>query len=144
MFGSVSTVNSTSTTLPRTWTTFPMAGIWFSVSFRRAALGVLHLVPLPSCARRATFCYASAFEGLRAAGDLEDLLRDRGLACLVHHQRQLVDELAGIVRGVRHRDQLRRELGSLRLEQRLEDRELHVFREQCGEHRGRIGLELKT
>src|SRR6266576_5396696 len=62
-----------------------------------------------------------AGEGVRAGDDLEDLLRDLGLAGAVQREREVVDQLTGVLRGVPHRGHLRGEERGRRLEQRAVD-----------------------
>src|SRR5579872_1103236 len=125
MAGSVSAVNSTSTTLPRIWTTLPTLAMF---------------VPTYSASFRSSMCGGA--ERFGAARDLQDLFGDGGLAGAVHHHGQLVDELTGVVRRVGHREQLRPEESGKRLLHRGENRELEVFREQRAQHAGRVRLEF--
>src|SRR5947209_1984530 len=108
MFGSVSALNSTSTTFPRTWTTFPVAAIMCSF------LGV---VCLKSCSG----------QGLGARDDLEKFLGDGFLTRVVHRDSQFVDQFARVFGGVVHRKQLRGVECGVGLEHRREDRELEIL-----------------
>src|SRR5579884_4433041 len=117
MFGSDSAGNSTSTTLPRTWTTFPVARV---VGVAVALMVFLRMVLTCEC--------------FGAADDLQDLLGDRGLSRFVHLDRVLIDQLLGVVGGVVHRDELRRVERGVRLEHRRVQRELEVLRQQAPEH----------
>src|SRR5919199_46075 len=63
-------------------------------------------------------------QGLCAGHDFHDLLRDLGLACAVHLEREVVDDLAGVLGGVAHGGHARAVLGRGRLEQRAVDRDL--------------------
>src|SRR5579864_7836013 len=86
MFGSVSALNSTSTTFPRTWTTFPVAAIMCSF---------LAVVCLKSCSG----------QRLGARDDLEEFLGDRFLTRVVHRDRKFVDQFARVFGSVVHREQ---------------------------------------
>src|SRR6202163_3488300 len=120
--------NSTSTTAPMTWLTWP------SLVFFASAFG--------ACLVFAIFSPLSARcpHGLGAANNLHELCRDAGLAHLVRVQRERVDQVAGGVGRVLHRDHLGRVLARLVLQHRLEDLRLHVTGQQSVEHRLRVGL----
>src|SRR5258706_15097694 len=76
----------------------------------------------------------------RASDDLGDLLRDPCLAVLVVHERELVDQGLGVVRGGLHRHHARALLGGHVLGDRLEDDRLDVAREHLLEHDLGLGL----
>src|SRR5580765_1544960 len=84
---------------------------------------------------------ALAAERVSAGDDFEDLLRDLGLTCAVHREREVVDQLAGRLRGVAHRRHARALLGRGGLEQRAVDLRLEVDRQQPLEDLLRLGLE---
>src|SRR5262249_11204699 len=65
---------------------------------------------------------------------LQDLLGDLGLAGAVHLQREVVDQCPGVVRRVPHGRHAGAVLGCGRFEQRPEDRNLEVGRNQRREH----------
>ena len=79
-------------------------------------------------------------ERVRAGDDLEDLLRDFGLASAVHGQGEAVDQLAGVLRRVAHRGHARALLRRGRLEQRTVELGLEVDGQQAGEDLLRLGL----
>src|SRR5580704_3732793 len=117
--------NSTSTTAPMTWLTWPSVVFFFSV------LGACLVFAInPPSARRP--------HGFGAANDLHQLCRDAGLAHLVREQRERVDQVAGGVGRVLHCDHLGRVLARLVLQHRLEDLRLHVTGKQAVEHRFRV------
>src|SRR2546428_10995414 len=80
-------------------------------------------------------------EGLGPRCDLEHLFGDARLTCFVRGEREVVDEVAGRVRCVAHRDHLRRERGRLRFENGLEDRNFDESRDDLVQDRLRIRLE---
>src|SRR3954451_11905549 len=79
---------------------------------------------------------------LGATDDFHDLLRDLGLPRAVHLEREVLDDLAGVLRRAAHRGHARAMLGRGRLQQRAEDRDLHVVGDQPLEDDGGIGLVL--
>src|SRR5204863_8907841 len=85
--------NCTSTTAPMTWVIFPTA-----------LVGVAIVSP---CYLQTCGIGASRSQCLRAGDDLDQLLGDHGLAGAVVGQRLLADHLAGIAGGVIHRAHLR-------------------------------------
>src|SRR5262249_31119468 len=90
MAGSLSAGNSLSTTLPSTCATVPLVRVAASVTI------VSFLCPRPQPL------------GASARDDLEDLRGDRGLARLVIGQRQVAEQLGGVVGRVLHGHHLRR------------------------------------
>ena len=67
-------------------------------------------------------------------GDLEDFLRDGGLAGLVVFEREVVEQLGGVVLGGLHRDHARAVLGGLGGEDELVDLAVDVERQEGVEH----------
>src|SRR3954466_11699512 len=63
---------------------------------------------------------------LGAGDNFHDLLGDLGLAGAVHLEREVVDDLRGVLRGVAHGGHARPQLGRRRLEQRPVERDLDV------------------
>src|SRR5487761_117378 len=114
--------NSTSTTAPMTWLTWP------SLVFFVTAFGafLVFAISTPPSARRP--------HGLGAANDLHELCRVTGLADLVRIQRQRVDQVASGVGSVLHRDHLGRVLAGLVLQHGLEDLRLHIAGQQAVQH----------
>src|SRR5512132_680004 len=96
----------------------------------------------PRSWKRFRFEAASRSRGERvcAGHDLQDLLRDLGLAGAVHRQGQAVDQLPGILRRVSHRGHSGALLGGCRLEQRPEELGLDVDGQQALEDL--LGLRL--
>ena len=82
----------------------------------------------------------SGIQRVRAGDDLEDLLRDLGLAGSVHRQGQGVDEFAGALRGAPHRGHPRPLLGGGGLEERAVELRLDVDRQQPFEDLLRLRL----
>src|ERR1700686_3176040 len=120
--------NSTSTTAPMTWLTWPSL-----VSFPSVFdVCLVFAIFSPPSARRP--------HGFGAANDLHELCRDAGLAHLVREKRQRIDQVAGGVGRVLHRDPLGRVFAGLVLQHGLEDLRLHVTRKQAVEHRFGVGL----
>src|SRR5215217_8463766 len=76
---------------------------------------------------------AGSAKGLCTADDLHDLLRDVRLALPVGLKSQVVDQLGRVLRRAAHRGHARAVLGSRRLEQRTEDRDLDVVGHQARE-----------
>jgi energy-coupling factor transporter ATP-binding protein EcfA2 len=72
---------------------------------------------------------------------LADLRRDLGLTRTVHRQRERVDEVTGVLRGVAHGSHPGALLGRGRLEQRAVDLRLEVHGEQSLEDL--LGLRLE-
>src|SRR6266851_94105 len=124
--------NSTSTTAPMTWLTWPSL-LFFVSAFGARFVFAICLISflLPS---------ARSPHRFGAANDLHQLCRDAGLAHLVRVERQRVDQVAGGVGRVLHRDHLGRVLARLVLQHGLEDLRLNVARKQAVEHRLRVGL----
>src|SRR5450631_2712383 len=97
MGGMVFSANCTSTTGPMTWTILPVfilgkcgsAGVDWKIKLRGREL---------------------------RGGDLEDFLRDAGLAGLVVFEREVAEEFRGVVLRGLHRDHARTVLGSLGVE----------------------------
>src|SRR5579875_3937335 len=83
---------------------------------------------------------ATSLESLRAGHDLEDLLGDLRLASAVHLQRQIADQLAGILRRIAHRRHSRAVLGGRRLKQGAEDGDLDIVGNQARQNHGGVGL----
>src|SRR3954454_17134073 len=79
---------------------------------------------------------------LGAGDDFHDLLGDRGLSLAIELQREVLDDVPGVLRGVAHGGHARAVLGSGGLEQRAVDRDLHVRGDQALEDRVGIGLVL--
>src|SRR6266508_80699 len=117
--------NSTSTTAPMTWLIRPSRSVFLVAGF--CAFGFAFAISVPPS--------SGAGRGFGAADDLHQFGRDAGLAHLVRVKRQRVDEVAGGVRRVLHRDHLGRVLAGLVLEHGLEDLRLHVSRKQPVEDR---------
>src|SRR5487761_695958 len=120
--------NSTSTTAPMTWLTWPSL-VFFVTAFGAC---LVFAISTPPSARRP--------HGLGAANDLHELCRDTGLADLVRIQRQRVDQVAGGVGSVLHRDHLGRVLAGLVLQHGLEDLRLHIAGQQAVQHGLGVGL----
>src|SRR3954471_2970565 len=81
-------------------------------------------------------------QGFRPGNDFHDLLGDLGLALAVHLQRQVLDQLAGVLGRVAHRGHARAVLGGGGLEQRAVDRDLDVGRHEPLEDLLGVGLVL--
>src|SRR5215207_9294585 len=81
-------------------------------------------------------------QSLSAADDLHDLLRDLRLAGAVHLEREVVDDVAGVVGGAAHRGHARTQLRRGRLQQRPVDRDLDVVRHEPLEDLLRLRLVL--
>src|SRR3954452_12382385 len=109
--------NSMSTTGPMTCTTLPT----FSVG----------MLSIPYHPRRRGSAAPHECYVLRSGSryDLDDLLRDRGLAHLVHVQGQAIDHLAGVAGGRVHGRHARAVLRGRRFQQRPPDLDLDVFGE---------------
>src|SRR5438132_516551 len=88
----------------------------------------------------ATAMFLPLAEGLSPRCDLEHLFCDARLTCLVRGEREVVDQVARRVRRVAHGDHLRRERGRLRLQDRLEHRDLDQPRDHLVQDRLRIRL----
>src|SRR5258706_1483473 len=114
--------NATSTTAPITWLTWPTRVLVFVFASAISS-------PLGRGAHR--FC---------ATHDFHQLCGDSRLPDLVRVKRQRLNEVAGGVRRILHRDHLGRVLAGLVLEHCLEDLRLHVSRKQAVEDRLRVGL----
>src|SRR4051794_25096795 len=87
-----------------------------------------------SCVRRAS-------ASVRAGRDLDHLAGDVGLADLVVRERQVLDELFGVLRRVLHRDHPAGFLARLRLEHGLEQPGRDVTRQESVEHDRRRWFE---
>src|SRR5258706_15783497 len=109
MPGSSRAGNSTSTTGPVIRMTRPVALGAFALG--GAAVAMVVSVPPGSCSGSAR---------LRAGRDLDHLAGDIGLADLVVGQRQVVDEVLGVLRGVLHRNHAARFLAGLAFQHGLE------------------------
>src|SRR6266446_5253323 len=120
--------NSTSTTAPMTWLIQPSRGVFLSALGDFALVFAIRAPP------------SSRARGLGAADDLHQLGRDARLADLVRVKGQRVDQVAGGVRRVLHRDHLGRVLARLVLEHGLENLGLDVARQQAVEHGFRFRL----
>src|SRR5947208_2961372 len=81
-------------------------------------------------------------QALGAGHDLHDLLCDLGLARAVHLQRQVGDDLAGVVGGAAHRRHLGAEEARGGLDQRAIDRDLDVVGHEALEQVLGLGLVL--
>src|SRR3954469_11461794 len=81
-------------------------------------------------------------QGFRPGNDFHDLLGDLGLALAVHLQRQVLDQLAGVLGRVAHRGYARAVLGGGGLEQRAVNRDLDVRRHEPLEDLLGVGLVL--
>ena len=88
------------------------------------------LAPARFCSAVLASIFVSLDERLGAGDDFHDLLRDVRLALAVHLQGVRLDELARVLGGVAHRGHARAVLGRGRLEQRAEDRDLDVDRDE--------------
>src|SRR3954447_228708 len=110
-----------STTGPVIWMTRPVAAV---------AVAMLGCLLRPRASTRAC-----------AGRDLDHLAGDVGLTNLVVRQRQVLDELFGVLGRVLHRDHPARLLAGLRLEDGLEQPRRHVARQEPLENRGCAGLE---
>src|SRR3954451_8188372 len=111
MPGSWPAGNSMSTTGPVIWMTRPSPA---------GAAIVMSVVPPGSCASAS----------VRAGRDLDHLAGDVGLADLVVRERQVLDQLFGVLCGVLHGDHPARLLARLRLQDRLEQACRHVARQE--------------
>src|SRR3954453_10403262 len=81
-------------------------------------------------------------QALCAGHNFHDLLGDLCLAFAIHLQRQILDDVPGVLGGVAHGGHARAELGRAGLQQRAEDRDLHVGGDQALEDRLGVGLVL--
>src|ERR1035437_9916632 len=79
---------------------------------------------------------------LCAGDNLHDLLGDLGLPRAVHLERQIGDDLPGVLRRVAHRGHLRPEEPRRGLDQRAVDRGLDIVWHELGENLFRVGLVL--
>src|SRR6267142_3766762 len=120
--------NSTSTTAPMTWLTRPSLVFFFSGVDACFVLAIC----LPPSARR-PHCFG-------AGNDLHQLRGDARLADLFCEQRERVDQIAGCIGCVLHRDHLGRVLAGLVLEHCREHLRLDVSRQQAVEHRLWVGF----
>src|SRR5450759_2245601 len=126
-----------STTGPVIWITRPVAG--------RAAVAISF-----SCLLKATRSVArrfpSALARLRAGRDLDQLSGDVGLAGLVVAQREVLDQLVRILRGVLHGDHLAREEARTALKGGLEEPGAQVARQQLAQdlRRSRLAVHLRA
>src|ERR1039458_1094677 len=77
-------------------------------------------------------------------GDLQKFLRDVRLAQLVVFQRQVLDDLLGVVRGVFHRHHACALLAGLRLQQNLVHLEIQTMRQQFAQHRFFVRFKIKN
>src|SRR5690242_9115309 len=136
MSGIASAGNSMSTTGPitRAIRPVPVASVPGAFSFSVAAVAVMALSLhfgrywglIGRCARRSRPHFRSSSvarrrEGVRAADDLADLLRDLGLARGVGEPRELLDDVGGVVRRGLHRPLPRRVLAGRGLQEAVED-----------------------
>src|SRR5258708_24262982 len=124
--------NSTSTTAPITWLTWPTL-LFFVSAFGARFVFAISLISFLLLSARSPHRFG-------AANDLHELCRDAGLAHLVRIKRERVDEVAGGVGRVLHRDHLGRVFAGLVLQHGLKNLRLHVAREQAVEHRLRVGF----
>src|SRR6186997_1846803 len=122
IFGSWPAGNSMSTTGPVIWMTRPsaLAGAAVAMSFSSSWCGSARL---------------------RAGRDFDHLSGDVGLAGLVVGQGEIVDELAGVLGRVLHRDHPARFLARAALQDRVEQPGRDVARQELLQHRGGAGLE---
>src|SRR6476660_8311806 len=111
-----------STTAPVIWITLPVA----------VFVAVAMLV---------SSSWVGASTGLRAGRNLDHLAGDVRLANLVVAQREVLDEVLGVLRRVLHRDHAARFLARLGLEDCLVDAGGHVARQELLEDGARVGLE---
>src|SRR3954454_1635634 len=116
MAGSAPAGNAMSTTGPVIWMTSPVAG------GAAVAMGF----QLPPVSR------ASA--GVGAGRDLDHLASDVGLADLVVGERQILDEVLGVLGGVLHGDHPAGFLAGLRLEDGLEEARRDVAWQELVQH----------
>src|SRR3954467_1997961 len=123
MDGSAPAGNAMSTTGPVVWMTWPVAG--------GAAVAMGFQLPPVS---RASACVG-------AGRDLDHLAGDVGLADLVVGERQVLDEVLGVLGGVLHGDHPARFLAGLRLEDRLEEPRGDVAWQELVEHPRRRRFE---
>src|SRR3954454_4899445 len=122
MPGSWPAGNSMSTTGPVIWMTRPSPA---------GAAIVMSVMPPESCASAS----------VRAGRDLDHLAGAVGLAGLVVREREVLDELLGVLGGVLHRDHPARLLARLRLEDGLEQARGDVARQEPVEDDGRRRFE---
>src|SRR5579883_233307 len=106
MAGNLSAGNSMSTTLPSTWVTVPFVRTGAIVAIWVFSLGM-------RLGQRA-----------RASDNLKNLVRDGGLARLVVGEREVGEEVVGVVGRVAHGDHLRGVEAGDGFEQRLIDQRL--------------------
>jgi hypothetical protein len=85
---------------------------------------------------------SSRDQRFRAGDDFHDLLGDLGLARAVHLEREVVDDLAGVLGGVAHGGHARAVLRRRGLEERTVDRDLDVVGDEALEDLLRPGLVL--
>src|SRR6478736_8229273 len=119
MGGMVFSANCTSTTAPMTWTILP----WLLMTEKR----------------RGWVFKSVGREG--RGGDLEDFLRDAGLAGLVVFEGEVADQLRGVVLRGLHRDHARAVLGGLGVENQLVEPAVDVEREEVLEDAGGFRFE---
>src|SRR6266581_4370433 len=116
-----------------TWLILPSRAAFFStLASAFAAFGLVFAIKAPPSSRAA--------RGLGAAHDLHELRGDSSLPDLVRVQGQRVDQVAGGVCRVLHRDHLGRVFACLVLEHSLKNLSLHVTRQQPIQHRLRLWL----
>ena len=84
-----------------------------------------------SSPQAATTADVTSDQGLGPGDDFHDLLGDLGLARAVHLEREVVDDLAGVLGRVAHRGHAGAVLGRGRLEQRAVDRDLDVVGDEA-------------
>src|SRR2546422_2345490 len=132
--------NSTSTTAPMTWLIRPSRGAFLfgpPCACPASAFSVFGAFALVFAIRAPP---SSRARGLGAAHDLHQLGGDSSLADLVRVERQRVDQIAGGVGCVLHRDHLGRVLACLVLEHCLKNLRLDVAWQQPVEHGFRLGF----
>src|SRR5688500_18752158 len=122
MFGIDSRGNSTSMTAPMIWVILPVA----------IAMSSNYILLVCTRYARSHRC--------RAADDLRQFFRDRGLAGLVVNELELADELAGVVRSRAHRDHARRHFAGDVLHRAAIHLRFDVTHEQAVEDLGGTGL----
>ena len=69
----------------------------------------------------------------RGAGDFQKFFGDVGLAQLVVFEREIFDELLGVVGRVFHRHHARAVFAGLGFQQNLENLKIQIVRNQCSE-----------
>src|SRR5688572_15684324 len=84
----------------------------------------------------------SLTEAFGPGDDFQNLLRDLRLAFAVHLQGQVLDDVPRVLGRIAHRGHARAVLGGGRLQQRAEDRDLDVRRDQALEDVVGVGFVL--